>query len=189
MRTDVLRATMAAAAVALLAAGCGSTTEGEPTAAGSNTASTTRNLDEIEIFNPCRESELSPDVLRSVGLDPSSKRVLTDPPSGPSTWRSCNWKSADGQFRIDVFSTSHTIEETRAKESVTDLKDVTVGPRQGVTFFESSDTEREICYVAFPAEQGMFEVSAMWTRKGNRDRDVCALALEHAVDLEPHLPK
>jgi len=177
---------MAAAAVALLAAGCGSTTEGEPTAAGSNTASTTRNLDEIEIFNPCRE--LSSEALQAAQLDPSTKRVLTDPPSGPSSWRSCNWKSADGQFRVDVFSTSHTIEETRAKESVTDLKDVTVGQRQGVTFFESSDTKREICYVAFPAEQGMFEVSAMWTRKASRDTDVCTLALERAVDLEPYLP-
>ncbi|WP_171048243.1 DUF3558 domain-containing protein [Nocardia cyriacigeorgica] len=187
MRTDVLRATMAAAAVALLAAGCGSTTEGEPTAAGSNTASTTRNLDEIEIFNPC--SELSDEALHAAGLDPSTKDVLTDPPEGPSTWRVCNWKPADRGYRIGVFSTSHTIDETRARDDLTDLKEVVVGPRNGLTYFDSSDTEREICYVAFPAEQGMFNISASWTRLGKRDLDVCALALERAVDLEPYLPK
>ncbi|WP_280439630.1 DUF3558 domain-containing protein [Nocardia cyriacigeorgica] len=185
MRTDVLRATMAAAAVALLAAGCGSTTEGEPTATGSNTASTTRNLDEIEIFNPCRE--LGEDALRAANLDPATKRVLTDPPSGPSTWRSCNWKSADGQYRVDVFSTSHTIEETRNRDDLVDLTEVMVGPRDGMTYYDSSDTEREICYVAFPAAQGMFNVSASWV--GTSNQDVCALAVDSAIDLEPFLPE
>ncbi|NEW40439.1 DUF3558 domain-containing protein [Nocardia cyriacigeorgica] len=185
MRTDVLRATMAAAAVALLAAGCGSTTEGEPTAAGSDTATTTRNLDEIEIFNPC--TELSDDALRAANLEPSTKRVLTDPPSGPATFRSCNWKSADRQFRVDVYSTSHTIDETRNRDDLVDLKEVVVGPRNGLTYFDSSDAEREICYVAFPAAQGMFNVSASWVGSGNQD--VCALAVERAIDLEPYLPE
>lgn len=187
MRTDVLRATMAAAAVALLAAGCGSTTEGEPTAAGSNTASTTRNLDEIEIFNPC--SELSDEALESAGLDPSSKGVITDPPSGPSTWRVCNWTPSDKQFAIGVFSTSHTLEESRENDDLTDFKDVTVGSREGLSFRDKSTPAGDGCYVAFAAEQGMFEISADWLRRGKRDVDICSIALDHAIELEPHLPK
>lgn len=184
MRTDVLRATMAAAAVALLAAGCGSTTDGEPTAAGSNTASTTRNLDEIEIFNPC--SELSAEALEAANLVPSSKRVVTDPPSGPSTWRVCNWEPADGRFSIGIYSTSHTMDETRNRDDLTGFKDVTVGDRQGLTYH--SKTDPDACFVAFPAEQGMFNVDAAWLSADKRDRDICTIALEHAVDLEPFLP-
>ncbi|NEW55576.1 DUF3558 domain-containing protein [Nocardia cyriacigeorgica] len=178
---------MAAAAVALLAAGCGSTTEGEPTAAGSDTATTTRNLDEIEIFNPC--SGLSDDVLQSIGLDPSTKSVTTDAPSGPATWRVCGWYPEGRPYKITVYSTSHTLDESRANDDLTGFNEVAIGPRSGVTFRDKSTPEGDGCYAAFSAEQGMFEISADWTSRGKRDVDICTLAIDYATQFEPHLPK
>jgi len=35
----------------------------------------------------------------------------------------------------------------------------------------------------------MFEVSANWQGSANGAPDVCELAVKHAKDLEPHLPK
>ncbi len=143
------------------------------------------------MFNVC--SQLGDEALISAGLDPTTKRVLTDPPTGPSTWRSCNWKSIDNRYgvggqRVDVFSTSHTLAEARAKESVIDVRDTTVGVRPGLTFQEKNDPES--CYVAFEASQGMFEVSAgTLGDQAPSTEKLCELAKQYAADLEPHLPK
>ncbi|MGW6424211.1 DUF3558 domain-containing protein [Nocardia sp. NPDC055053] len=174
-----------AVVVSAAASGCGH---------GGETGSaqpTTRDLDKIVVFNVC--SQLGDDVLRDAGLDPTTKRVLTDPPSGPSTWRVCNWKPIDDRYgaglrRVDVFSTSHTLAETRAKDSLTGVQETTVGNRAGLTFREKNDPES--CYVAFEADQGMFEVSVGWLgNEGPRGGDLCDMAAKHAAALEPHLPK
>ncbi len=143
------------------------------------------------MFNVC--SQLGDGALISAGLDPATKRVLTDPPTGPSTWRSCNWKSIDNRYgvggqRVDVFSTSHTLAEARAKEGVIGVRDTTVGARPGLTFQEGNDPES--CYVAFEASQGMFEVAAgaLSDQIPSVDK-LCELAKLYAANLEPHLPK
>ncbi|MFI8971296.1 DUF3558 domain-containing protein [Nocardia asteroides] len=152
---------------------------------------TVRDLDKIVVFNVC--SQLSDDVLRGAGLDPATKDVVTDPPTGPSTWRVCNWKPLDdrygkGRRSIGVYSTSHTLAEARAKESVIDVKEVSVGSRQGLTFREKASPSR--CFVAFAAEQGMFEVDVAWlSNEGPRIGDPCDMAARYAANLEPHLPK
>ncbi|MGW4632971.1 DUF3558 domain-containing protein [Nocardia sp. NPDC004415] len=161
--------------------GCDETVDGTATAP----TTTVRDIDEIEVYNPC--TELSADVLRATGVDPASKRTVTDPPSGPASWRVCSWYPAGDPYVLTVASSSHTIDETRAKESVTVLRDTTVGGRSGIVFREKSNPDG--CYVAFPAEQGMFEVYASWLSNGAKDVDSCALAARHADDLEPHLPE
>ncbi|APE32752.1 hypothetical protein BOX37_00805 [Nocardia mangyaensis] len=181
-----MRTAVGAVVVAAVVSGCGG---GESGSAQPTT--TTRDLEKIIVFNVC--SELGDDALLEAGLDPATKRVLTDPPTGVSTWRVCNWKSLDNRYgvgsqRVDVFSTSHTLAETRVKESVTDLRDTTVGNRPGLIFREKNDPEA--CYVAFEAEQGMFEVAATWlSDEDNRTGDQCDLAAQYAAALEPNLPK
>jgi hypothetical protein len=54
-------------------------------------------------------------------------------------------------------------------------------------FREGSDPDG--CYVAFKAEQGMFEVASTWMSNGKRDVDICTIVAKHAADLEPHLPR
>ncbi|MGW5436015.1 DUF3558 domain-containing protein [Nocardia asteroides] len=174
-----------AVAVSAVVAGCDG---GGETAAPQTTG---RDLDKIVVFNVC--SQLSDEVLRGVGLDPATKRTLTDPPTGPSTWRSCNWRSLDdrygsGALRFDVFSTSHTLDETRRKDSLVNVQETTVGNRRALRFQEKNDSES--CYVAFEAEQGMFEVAAASLRGGSPDvNGLCGSAIELSENLEPHLPK
>ncbi|MEV0031118.1 DUF3558 domain-containing protein [Nocardia sp. NPDC050793] len=184
MRTaDVLRTALAGVAVIGLAGGCGSTVGG--TAATPTT--TVRNLDEIEVYNPC--TELGDEALRATGIDPATKRVITDPPQGPASWRMCGWRAPDLPYTLQVGSSSHTPEETRSNPKVTVLNDVQIGSRPGLISQDKSDSKGLICYVTFPAEQGMFEISVGWMSSQPITRDRCELAVEHARDLEPILPK
>jgi hypothetical protein len=163
-----------------LAAGCGPTVSGSP-------ATTTRNLDDIQVWNPC--TQLGDDVLRSTGVDPATKSVTTDPPQGPAAWRICGWYPPGRAYKMTVYSSSHTVAESKANEKNTGFRDVTIGPRNGMTYQDKSDAQGDRCYVSFPAEQGMFEVSASWTGNGARTLDMCEIAVKYAKDLEPHLPK
>lgn len=180
MRTaDVLRTVLGGAALLALVTGCGSSVDGTPT-------TTSKSAGDIQIFNPC--TQLSDEVLRATGMDPATKSVTTDPAQGTSSWRICGWYPTGRLYKMTVYSTAHTLAESRANEKLTGFRDVTVGPRQGATFQDKSDTRGERCYVAFPAEQGMFEVSVSWASSG-ANPDLCAIAIRHATDLEPHLPR
>ncbi|MGW5315429.1 DUF3558 domain-containing protein [Nocardia thailandica] len=188
MRSDAVRRVAVCAAVgAAVLVGCGTTTQGS---AGPST--TVRDLDKIEVFNPCRGA-LSDDALRGAGLDPATKLVTTDPPSGVSAWRICDWAPSDNRYgsgrrMVGVGSTSHTLDETRTKESVTVLREATVNGRRGLVFKENATPD--ICYVGFDAHQGMFEVTASWlSTEGPRVGDLCEQAEKYAIALEPHLPK
>ncbi|MFC4373094.1 DUF3558 domain-containing protein [Nocardia halotolerans] len=166
--------------------GCDGSTEGSATP-------TTRNIDEIIVYNVCRDPGISDEALRAAGLDPATKRVFTDPPTGVSSFRSCNWKPIDDRYgpvnyRVDVFSTSHTLEEQRKKESATVLGETTVNGRPALITKERSDPDS--CYIDFEAEQGMFQVSAVWLSEyESRAGDICEISARHAETLEPSLPK
>ncbi|MFD3592194.1 DUF3558 domain-containing protein [Nocardia sp. NPDC058640] len=180
-----MRAAVGAVVVVAVVSGC----EGGGEKGAAQPAA--RDLDSIVVFNVC--SELGDEVLRGAGLDPATKDVVTDPPSGPSTWRVCNWEPSDdrygsGRRSIGVYSTSHTLADTRAKASLVDLEDIKVGARSGLTFREKSSPDR--CFVAFEAAQGMFEVDVAWlSNEGPRVGDPCDMAADYAAGLEPHLPK
>lgn len=183
---DLMRAAVGAVVVAAAVSGCGGGESGS-----AQPATTTRDLEKIIVFNVC--SELGDDALLEAGLDPATKQVVTDPPSGVSTWRVCNWNPSDdrhgsGRRAVGVFSTSHTLTETQSKTSLVDVRETRVGSRQGLTFREQNDPDS--CYVAFEAEQGMFEVHVGWlSNEGPRVGDVCEMAAKYAADLEPHLPE
>ncbi|MEU7633375.1 DUF3558 domain-containing protein [Nocardia sp. NPDC049220] len=176
---DVLRTTLGGLAVLALATGCGSSVDGTAT-------TTAKSTDDIQVFNPC--TQLSDDVLRRMGLDPATKYVTTDPPEGPASWRVCGWYPPEHKYKVDVMSTSHTLAETRANSKVTILREVTIGSRNGVISQDKSDTQGDSCYVSFPAEQGMFEIAVGWESRAQKP-DLCELAVKHAKDLEPNLPK
>ncbi|MFF0542538.1 DUF3558 domain-containing protein [Nocardia thailandica] len=188
MRSDAVRRVAVCAAVgAAVLAGCGTTTDGS---AGPTT--TVRDLDKIEVFNPCRGA-LSDDALRGAGLDPATLHVTTDPPTGVSAWRVCSWRPLDdrygsGKRDIAIFSTSHTLDEARAKDSAVVIRDTTINSRPGLISKEKATPD--ICYASFAAEQGMFEITAAWlSTEGPRGGDLCEMAEKYAVALEPHLPK
>lgn len=181
----VMRAVVCGVVGAAVLAGCGDAEQG-------SAGPTTRDLDTIEVFNPCRGA-LSDDALRSVGLDPATKSITTDPPTGVSSWRICGWLPLDdrygsGRRRVSIFSTSHTLDEARKKDSVVIVRDTTVNGRPGLISKEKNDLDA--CFASFEAEQGMFEVRTSWlSTEGPRVGDVCEMAERYAAALEPHLPK
>jgi hypothetical protein len=182
MRTaDFVRATLATAAAAALATGCTSSTEG---AATGTTAPTTTGS--VEIFNPC--TELSEGAITAAGLDPASKDVTVDPPSGPSTWRVCLWRSEGNEFFVSIFSTSHTLDEARSNQELVNVSETSIVDRNGLTFMDKTDSDGESCYAAMSAAQGMFEINVAWTIDAARNRDICEVAAQYATALEPHLP-
>ncbi|WP_280401917.1 DUF3558 domain-containing protein [Nocardia carnea] len=182
MRTaDVVRAMLATAAAIALATGCTSSTDGATATIAPTTAGP------IEIFNPC--TELSDQVLRDVGLDPSTKSVTTDAPDGETSWRVCNWRTPDSTLMIGVYSTSHTLDEARKNSKLVEKTETTVGSRPALTYFDETETDGTSCYTAIAAEQGMFEINASWFLDADRDRDICAISTEYAALLEPNLPK
>ncbi|MEV0707469.1 DUF3558 domain-containing protein [Nocardia aurea] len=183
----VIRAVVCGAVAAAALAGCGESVDG---AAGATT--TVRDPDTIEVFNPCRGA-LSDEVLRSVGLDPATKGVVTDPPTGVSSWRICNWIPLDdrygkGRRTVGVLSTSHTLAEARAKQNLIIIRDTTVNTRPGMVSKEKNDPDA--CYVSFEADQGMFEIRTSWlSTEGPRVGDLCEMSEKYAAALQPHLPK
>ncbi|WP_280489862.1 DUF3558 domain-containing protein [Nocardia farcinica] len=172
----VLRAIVAAVGVVGVV-GCGTTVDG---AATTSTVSAP-----ADVYDPC--AQLSDSALREAGLDPASESVTTNA-DGPASWRICGWYPADHRYKVDVLSTSHTIAETRANEKLNILREVTVGGRRGLVTQDKSDRQGNSCYVALPAQQGMFEIAIGWESSAATKPDLCALAVEYAHKLEPHLP-
>ncbi|NEW49947.1 DUF3558 domain-containing protein [Nocardia cyriacigeorgica] len=172
------------AAAGLLALGCGTTaTTGAPTPA--ETAAATP-----EPLNVCKD--LPDAALTAAGLDPSTELVITDPPSGPSSWRVCAWDPAGMSqvtYVVELYSTSYTLADSRNNEDMTDFTDAEIGGREGITFMEKSDTEKGRCRAAIAAEQGSFIVSTAWLETGEKPTDLCGLAVQYLSDLEPALPE
>ncbi|WP_446221746.1 DUF3558 domain-containing protein [Nocardia sp. IBHARD005] len=182
----MVSAVLGGAMVLPVLAGCGGST-------GGAAKPSTRNIDEIIVYNVCRDPGISDEALRAAGLDPATKSVFTDPPTGVSSFRVCRWDPLDERYGPTnyvayVLSTSHTLQEARKKESATVLGETTVNGRPGLISKERSDPDG--CYISFEAEQGMFEVRVTWLSEyESREGDVCEIAARHAQVLEPSLPK
>lgn len=183
MRTaDIVRAMLATAAATALVTGCTSSTDG-----AANGTAVPITTGPIEVFNPC--TELPDQVLTEVGLDPSTKTVTTDPPDGPSSWRVCGWMTPDQSILVDVFSTSHTLDEARANEDMVQKVETTVGSRPAIRAYDRAESDGRSCYISMQAEQGMFEIKAGWLAADGWTRDICEVSTEYANALDPHLPR
>ncbi|WP_083884240.1 DUF3558 domain-containing protein [Nocardia higoensis] len=173
----IVRAAIAATA-ALALAGCGGGTEGTATPA-------TQSQTMDDLLDPC--TDVPDEWLVETGLDPSTERNIVNP-SEISSWRVCGWNADGGPYRTDLMSSSKTLEQTRANKTIVILGDTSVGGRPALINRNASDTAGENCYVNFSAAQGMFSVVVRWLGD-TPPQDLCALAVEHATDLERHLPK
>lgn len=182
MRTaHALRTAITVGATLALATGCG-VEFGEP----ADSTSTTPTLAMDNLLNPC--TDIPDEWLIETGVDPDSKRDIVNP-TDASAWRICGWTSLELPYTVDLLSTSRTIEDARANVNLDILRDVAIGTRNGIVARDKSDTNELSCYVALPAEQGMFEIAVGWFASEPITRDRCELAIEHATDLEKNLPR
>ncbi|WP_107660073.1 DUF3558 domain-containing protein [Nocardia suismassiliense] len=193
MRTAIVspkvavRTVLAGVAVVGFVVGCSPTEEGTPTTEVSGKP--TSGEPTVQ-YNPC--TDLSDDALRTVKVDVASKKTVTDAPSGPVTWRMCQWASTDGPYAVTVGASTHTLDEARKNDTVTGFRDVKVGPRAGLIYQDKADENKLRCYVSMPSSTGMFVVIVGWfygQRASLPQAPPCDLAAQHAAQLEPYLPK
>ncbi|WP_194837921.1 DUF3558 domain-containing protein [Nocardia sp. XZ_19_369] len=192
MRTAIVspkvavRTVLAGVAVVGLVVGC-SPTEGTPTTEVSGKPT---NGERTVQYNPC--TELSDDALRATKVDAASKDVTTDAPTGPVSARVCQWSSTEGPYFVSVSSTVYSQDEARKNDKLTGFRDVPIGPRPGLTYQDKSDVDKLRCYASLPWSKGMFEVAVGWrysARASIPQSPPCDLAVRHAQELEPFLPK
>uniref|UniRef100_UPI002454D582 DUF3558 domain-containing protein n=1 Tax=Nocardia farcinica TaxID=37329 RepID=UPI002454D582 len=148
------RTAITGAAIIGLATGCGlldstGSTPGTPTA-------TEAEMDNL--LNPC--TDIRDEWLIELGLDPSTERDIVNPDK-VSSWRICGWEPSVFSYRMDVLSSSRTIQETRNNPDIEVFRDVTIGGRAGLLTTNKIEGARS-CYVNLPAEQGMFAISVGW---------------------------
>lgn len=185
-RGVAVRAMLGGIAAVGLVAGCSTSVDGEPAAQGQTESTGEKTVE----WNPC--TELSDEVLRAIGVDPASKSTVTDAPTGPVTWRMCQWVAAGQPYNVTVGSSVNTLDESRENPTVTGFKEAQIGPRSGLTFHDRNDPDQLRCYASLPAEQGMFTVIVNWfysERDSIPQSPPCDLAIQHATELEPYLPK
>jgi hypothetical protein len=138
------------------------------------------------MFDPC--TELGDQTLRAAHLDPASRAVDE---SQRADWLVCHWKPAkSNDYMVSVLSTNHSMADGRQNATVTDIENVTIGPRSGFTA-AAIDPDHLRCYAAMPAQQGMFEVLVVWraaARAKAPHLPPCSTAAQYATALEPYLP-
>ncbi|WP_280503530.1 DUF3558 domain-containing protein [Nocardia farcinica] len=178
---NVARTVAAGVAVLGLVTGCselglGGSEPGTPAVAGPG---------KDDLLDPC--TGVADEWLIETGLAPATERDVVNP-TDVSSWRICAWQPFDGSpYRIDVLSSSLTIDDVRSNETQDFVREIAVGSRQGL-IHKPKNANLRTCYVTLPAEQGMFEVSVGW-RDADVPDDFCEVAVKHAIDLEPHLPR
>lgn len=127
------------AVLAVMTAGCSSTTDGAATATTSDAAAA--------LWDPC--TGISDGALTAAQVDPGTKQ------SGiggveQHGWKICKWKGA--KYSISVYSTAaHSPTEIANKAGNTGQRPVTMGGRAGTEFRAGGETE---CDVVFDAQQG-----------------------------------
>ncbi|WP_431957534.1 DUF3558 domain-containing protein [Nocardia lijiangensis] len=182
-----LVALFAGVALAGAVVGCSSVVDGNARTEG---AGSPTNGEQTVTFNPC--TDLSADALKAAKVDPASKDTVTDPPSGPAAWRACQWVSTQGPYIVTVAASTHTQDEVLQNSTVTGFQPVTIGARSGLTYRDKNDPDQLECYVSFPSTQGMFNVILGWRyseRASITQAPPCDLAVQHAKQVEPFLPK
>nr|WP_245839049.1 DUF3558 domain-containing protein [Nocardia donostiensis] len=182
----MVRAVLGGVAVIGVAAGCSVYVDGEPAAEGQSATTTEETVE----YNPC--TDLSDEALQATGLDPATKGTVTDAPTGPVTWRMCQWTSTEGPYLVTVGASVYTQDDVRQNSVVTGFRDAQIGPRSGLTFYDKNDEDQLRCYVSLPSEQGVINVIVNWyysQKESIPQSPPCDLAIQHAAELEPYLPK
>ncbi|WP_157107927.1 DUF3558 domain-containing protein [Nocardia amikacinitolerans] len=171
----------------MAATGCDATNGG--TATPSST--TDKAAATAALWDPC--TQISDDVLRKVGVDPSTRDTTISGVENVPGWKLCSWHDKPSRWSYDlgVWSTIYSIEDVKGDENNIEFTDVSIAGRSGVRFRKAHDTDGNVCYLAFPASTQTIEISvykAFTTKTPANDRDPCSIASTAAETIVPVLP-
>ncbi|MCM6775291.1 DUF3558 domain-containing protein [Nocardia sp. CDC159] len=189
--TSGVRAGVAVALVGVAVAGCGSGGDGGPTI--SQSTATTLSGQKEPLWNPC--TQLPDNVLQGTRVDPASKKVSADSGQPVEAFtKDCFWRSTEGPYSVGVATYRATLDEIKTNNKFRDFRDVQIGSRKGLRHLDTLDAggSQRNCYVTLPFAQGAVQVYVYWTY-GEESKATqlppCDIAIAHATNLEPSLPK
>ncbi|MEV3962507.1 DUF3558 domain-containing protein [Nocardia sp. NPDC050193] len=182
-RQTAVAAVSVLAGALLAASGCDA-----PTGGLAAPQTTTNSAVTEALWDPC--TEISDDVLRQVGVDPSTRDNTISGVENVEGWKLCSWhdKASRWDYTLGVWSTTHRIEELRGDVNNVEFTDVSVSGRAGVRFKKAHDTQNSVCYLAFPFSDGALEISVFNSAASDLEQDPCRTADSAAVVLVAHFP-
>ncbi|GGF99897.1 hypothetical protein GCM10007304_12260 [Rhodococcoides trifolii] len=156
-----------------LVAGCsGQTVAGTPVV----------DANSFELFDPC---EIPAESVRAAGADPDDVVARDYFGVEAEDWDLCGWDA--GWFYLTVLSTTHTFQQIKDNPQSYDFQTVPVGARDAVSYIDKSDTNRDVCEVAFAWTRGAIVVSIDTKGGLAKAEDPCAVAVRSANVLDPVL--
>jgi hypothetical protein len=69
-------------------------------------------------------------------------------------WKHCDGRDKPWTYSVEVWSTSHTIDDYRKRQDYTDFVSVTVAGRQSYRYRPTADTSGDKCDIVFPMARG-----------------------------------
>ncbi|WP_378738808.1 DUF3558 domain-containing protein [Nocardia brasiliensis] len=177
-------ATLALGAVFVIA-GCGSSTDGDPTPTGNSATSKTSVAPDVPSgYDPCK------DIPQSV-LD--SEKLLDKTPddsnaSGGIKWRGCLWVQTDG-YAGSIRTTNITVDMVREKK-LPDARELSIGGRRAISTRQVEDHPQAVCTINVEMKGGSLEfgLTNPTTSKRTGQLDTCDLARNLAEKVVPTLP-
>lgn len=184
-RRTTVAALAVLAAIILVGSGCDATTDGS---AASVTTTDEAGVAEA-LWDPC--TQIGDQLLRQVGVDPSTQDNTISGVENVKGWKLCSWKdkAVRENYALGVWTTTHTIEESKEDVNNVDFSDITIAGRWGVQFRRASDTHNEKCYLSFPAIGQSIEISVYKSVLTEDERNPCDIASSAAEILVPEFPQ
>jgi len=178
-------------AVAILAGALLAVTSCDANTGGSTTPETT--TDEAgateALWDPC--TQISDDVLQQVGVDPTTRNNKISGVEYVEGWKLCSWhdKAVRWDYRLGVWATTHTTEESKEDENNIGFTDISIADRTGVQFKRADDAHDEQCFLSFPSGNQSIEISIYKSVLTKDQRGPCEIATAAANTLVPIFPK
>ncbi|MFI5718030.1 DUF3558 domain-containing protein [Nocardia sp. NPDC051750] len=165
----------------LLAAGCGTSTEGSAEPSGISVAAPQIP----DKFDPC--TDIPQEILDTEGLHSTNSSTSTDEMRrGDIAWSGCRWVVSDG-YATSISATNLTIEMVR-KRGVPGSREVVVDGRKAIL---TQSTGPEACGLNAELVGGSLEF-AVDNPSSNRltgDQDPCDIAMRLAEKVLPLVPE
>ena len=166
--------------VAVLAAGCGSSSiSGSAVAGGATSAG-------VVVFDPC--VQVTEAMITSLGLDPSTKEPYTA--RGTTVENGCGWGDAPtmGRLLVDIGVNNTPIQKYLSNLGYTDAPQQNIGGRQAFQF----QTARKLGTCSFAIDLGhavvIIATSSASQTAGVPNPDSCPDAERIATAISPVLP-
>ncbi|MBH0778270.1 DUF3558 domain-containing protein [Nocardia sp. NEAU-351] len=172
---------------ALVLAACEGTSDGTATPV----STVDKSAATAALWDPC--TQIGDDVLRQVGVDPSTRDTTIAGVQRVAGWKLCSWndKPSGWNYNLGVWSTIHSLDEVRGDKNNINFTESQVAGRTGVQFRKADDRDNLVCYLAFPTKGQIIEVSiykSFTTKTPADNREPCSLASRAATILAPTFP-